>query len=85
MDSEPFYSSSSKSFRSLLQLLVRQHFLELAPGSLAFLALVAHPLIHPVEQPVVIGTVLGGRTQEFIFEIGISLLSRSGIDAEILN
>src|SRR5206468_6486243 len=52
-----------------LELLVRQHFLEAAPGGLAALALVTHALVHPVEQPVVIGAVLGRTAQEFIVEI----------------
>src|ERR1700719_2075493 len=68
-----------------LELLVRQHFLEAAPRGLAALALVTDALVHPVEQPVVIGAVLGGTAQEFIVEIESLVVSFRHLAAQIPN
>src|SRR5947207_11405798 len=66
-----------------LELLVRQHFLEAAPRGLAALALVTDALVHPVEQPVVIGAVLGRTAQEFIVEIESLVVSFRHLAAQI--
>src|SRR5215469_1590246 len=62
-------------FQVFLKLSVRQHFFEPAPGSFAALALIANAFVYPVEQPVVIGAVLGGTAQEFFVEIEALVVS----------
>ena len=47
-------------FQVFLELAVRQHFLEPAPGRLAAFSLSSHPFVHAVEQAVIIRAVLGG-------------------------
>src|SRR4051812_36651756 len=59
----------------LLELFIRQHFFELAPGSFALLALIADPLVDPVQQPVVVRAVFRGTAQEFIVEIEALVVS----------
>src|SRR5690349_7670472 len=53
----------------LRELLVGQHFLQATPGGLAPLALSTDALVHPVEQPIVIGAVFGRTVQEFLVEV----------------
>ncbi len=51
------------------ELAVGQDFLELAPGGLAFLALVADTFVRTVQQPVVVRAVFGHRAQELFVQI----------------
>ena len=69
----------------LLELLVRQDFLQPAPRGLAALHLVADALVHPVEQPVVIGAVFGGPAQEFLVEIEALVVSFRHLAVKILS
>src|SRR5277367_2647766 len=62
-------------FEVFLEFLVRKDFLELAPGRLAALALVADALVHAVEQAVVIGAVFRLADQEFIVEVEALVIS----------
>jgi hypothetical protein len=57
-----------------LEFAIGQHFLELAPGSLAFLALGANPSINAGEQTVVIGAVFR-LDNEFIVYVEVLVIA----------
>src|SRR5487761_1808052 len=72
-------------FERFLEFLVREDLFQPAPRGLAALHLVADALVHPVEQPVVIGAVLGGPAQEFLVEIEALVVSFRHLAMKILS